>query len=309
MPYDARIRRRLKLRDLDTLLTVARCRSMAKAATELAVSQPAGSKTIADMEHTLGVRLLDRTAQGVRPTLYGEALMKWANVVFDDVRQGLKEIEFLADPSAGELRIGAAEPMLGGFLAAVIAQINRRYPHIVFEVTHGPSVAQLLRDLRDRRFDFVIGRVMHGQNDDDLTAEILFEEPWSVVAGPQNRFVRRRKVALSDLLNEPWSMPPPDSVVGVYLTQIFRDAGLERPRAVVTCGSMQMHEALMASGSFLAIFPRSLLKFSAGRITAKVLPVKLPGRPPPVGIVTLKNRTLSPVTQLFVECARELAVP
>ena len=112
---DERIGRRLRLRDLHILMSVARCGGMGKAAAELAVSQPAISKAIADMEHTFGVRLLDRTAQGVEPTLYGRALLKWGAAVFDDLRQGVKEIEFLADPAAGELRIG---PAAGAGLAA-----------------------------------------------------------------------------------------------------------------------------------------------------------------------------------------------
>src|SRR5262245_6654742 len=120
MAWDARIRRRLKLRDLDTLLAVARSGSMAKAARELSVSQPAVSKAIADIEHTLGIPLFDRTAQGVEPTLYGRTLLKWAVAVFDDVRQGVKELEFLADPTAGEISIGATEPMVAGVLPVII---------------------------------------------------------------------------------------------------------------------------------------------------------------------------------------------
>jgi DNA-binding transcriptional LysR family regulator len=98
-------------------------------------------------------------------------------------------------------------------------------------------------------------------------------------------------------------------VIGNSLTEAFRAAGLDRPHTVVTCASLQMHKALMARGPFLAVFPRSYLHFSAERTSLKVLPVTLPGPPPPVGITTLKNRTLSPVTQLFINCAREVAMP
>jgi len=114
MRRDTRVRRRLKLCDLDTLVAIARHGSMAKAAAHLAVSQPAISKIIAKMEQVLGVRLLDRSAQGVEPNLYGRALLKWATVVFDDIDQGVNEIEFLADPTKGELRVGATEPIVVG---------------------------------------------------------------------------------------------------------------------------------------------------------------------------------------------------
>src|ERR1044072_8357251 len=94
--WDERVLRRLKLRDLRVLMAVAQSGSMGKTAAELAMSQPAVSKAIAEMEHALGVHLLNRTAQGVEPSLYGRALLKWATVVFDDLRQALREIEQLS---------------------------------------------------------------------------------------------------------------------------------------------------------------------------------------------------------------------
>ena len=143
---DPRIRRRLKLRDLDTLMAVAQWGSMAKAATHLRVSQPAISKAIADMEHTLGVRLLDRLAQGIEPTIYGRALLKSAAAVFDDVRQGINEIEFLGDSTAGEVRIGATEPMMAGLLPAVLERVHHQYPRIAFHVTQITAIMAQVRE-------------------------------------------------------------------------------------------------------------------------------------------------------------------
>lgn len=304
---DARIRRRLKLRDLDTLAAVARHGSMAKAAVQLAVSQPAVSKAVAEIEHILGVRLFDRAAQGVEPTPYGQVMLKWVAAVFDDLRQGVKEIEFLSDPTAGEVRVGAIEPMLGGFLAEVLKRVNRRFPRISFDVTQPVSLAQQRRELRERRVDLIVGRLAGDNLSDDIASEVLFEEPWSIVVGPTNPLLKRRKLNLADLLEQRWSLPPTDTVVSTYLARAFRSAGLEPPRSVVTCASIQMHYALMADGPFLAIFPRSLLRFGGYRMRLKVLPVHLPGPPPPVGITTLKKRTRSPVVDLFIAQAREIA--
>src|ERR1700674_5047435 len=114
MPWDERIGRRLKLRNLHVLKTVAQLGSMGKAATQLAVSQPAISKAITDLEHVLGVRLLDRSRRGVEPTIYGSALLKWSVAVFDNLRQGVNEIDSLADPTAGELRVGTTDAMTAG---------------------------------------------------------------------------------------------------------------------------------------------------------------------------------------------------
>ena len=102
-----RIERRMKLHNLHVLMTVVKARSMGKAAERLNTVQPAISRSIAELEDALGVRLLDRHRQGVEPTNYGRALLDCSVSVFDDLRQGLKNIEFLADPEAGEVRVGS----------------------------------------------------------------------------------------------------------------------------------------------------------------------------------------------------------
>jgi DNA-binding transcriptional LysR family regulator len=308
MDLHDRVIQRLKLRDLRLLLAVVELGSMAKAATHLNLTQSGVSRAIADMEHTLGVRLFDRTAQGVEPTLYGRALRKWGNAVFDDLRQGVNEIEFLADPTVGELRIGCAEPMLAGLLPAVLDRLYRQYPRIHFHVTQLPTVPQQYRELRERNVDLILGRMLQPL-DEDLDAEILFGERTFVVSGLRNRWGRRRKIDFSELINEPWTLPSPSAVIGALFEDAFRRMGLKAPRLIVTTTSIQLHAALLDTGPFLSLFPGSLLQFGAKRLAVKVLPVKLPIQPWPVGIVTLKDRTVSPVTQLFIACAREVARP
>ena len=308
MPWDPRIRRRLKLRDLDTLMAVAQWGSMAKAATHLSVSQPAVSKAIADMEHTLGVRLLDRLAQGIEPTLYGHALLKWAAAVFDDVRQGINEIEFLGDSTAGEVRIGATEPMVAGLLPAVLDRLHRQYPRIAFHVTQIPAVLAQVRELRERDVDLTLGRLVRPLAE-DMDAEELFDEYVFVVAGANCPWTRRRRIELAELMNEPWAIPPRDTAIGSLIADAFRAQGLGIPRTTVTTVSFQLYFALLATGRYLAILPGSMLRFSGKRLGLKVLPVDFPTKPWPVAIVTLKKRTLSPVVHLFVDCVREVAKP
>jgi len=305
---DPRIRRRLKLRDLDTLMAVAQWGSMAKAATHLHVSQPAVSKAIADMEHTLGVRLLDRLAQGIEPTLYGRALLKSAAAVFDDVRQGINEIEFLGDSTAGEVRIGATEPMMAGLLPAVLERVHHQYPRIDFHVTQIPAISAQVRELRERNIDLTMGRLV-GPLDDDMSAEELFDDRVFVVAGTNSLWTRRRKIELAELMNEPWVIPSPDTSVGSLFADAFQAQGLSYPRSEVTTFSFQLYFALLATGRYLAILPGSMLRFSGKRWGVKVLPVDFPTKPSPVVIITLKKRTLSPVVHLFIDCLREVAKP
>src|SRR5215470_3285130 len=134
MQWTERIGRRIKLRDLHILLAVLHTRSMSGAADDVAVSHPVASKTIADLEHALNVRLLDRTPQGTEPTAYGRALLSCSTTVFDELRRVVQEIAFLSDPTVGELRIGSATPYVEGLVPAVIARLTSKYPRIKFRI-------------------------------------------------------------------------------------------------------------------------------------------------------------------------------
>jgi DNA-binding transcriptional LysR family regulator len=306
---DDRIMQRLKLRDVRVLMAVAECRSMGKAAVQLAVSQPAISKAIAGMERTLGVPLLDRDSQGVEPTIYGSALLKWANVFFDDLRQGVREIEFLADPTAGEVRVGTAEAMAAGVVPAVIYQLSRKFPRLSFNVTQSQTVALQYHDLRERTVDLVLGRIAGPVADEDLNVEILFEDPFLVVAGMKSKWLSRRRIEPVELINEAWCIPANDGFVRSHLTAAFRARGLDIPKYTVGSNSIQLYNAMLATGHFLAVLPSSTLRLSGKRLGVKALSVDLSIPPGLVGIVTLKSRALSPVVQLFIEHARKVAKP
>jgi DNA-binding transcriptional LysR family regulator len=308
-PWEDRIGRRLKLRDLHILLTAVQCGSMGRAATQLAVSQPAVSKAIADMEHALQVRLLDRTAQGIVPTHYGRALLKWGLAVFDDLRQAVKEIEFLADPSTGEVRIGSTEAMTAGFVPAVIAQLAERHPRLVFNVTQSPTIAGQYQDLRERRVDLVLGRLVAGADEDDIEAQVLYDDPLFVVAGTNSKWQRRRTIEPAMLQKDLWCLSPRDSFAGSRLAEAYRAVGLSAPKSTVESTSIQLFGALLATGRFLSVLSGSTLKFSGKRLGVKALRVDLPIEPGPVGILTLRNRTLGPAAELFVAAAREVANP
>ena len=117
-----RIERRISLHDMRILMAVIQAGSMGRAAKRLATSQPAVSRSIADLENALGVRLLDRGPQGIEPTPYGSALVRRGVAVFDELGQGVRDIQFLADPTAGELRIGASIAVAAGFVAGGVEQ-------------------------------------------------------------------------------------------------------------------------------------------------------------------------------------------
>src|SRR5450432_4130047 len=193
-------------------MAVAASGSMVKAAQSLAISQPVVSKAIADLEHTVGVRLLDRSPHGIEPTMYGRALLDSGVAAFDDLRRGVKQIEFLAAPTAGEIRIGCGEVYAAGLLPAIIEQLRDRYPRIVCHIDQATTASSLdFRELRERRVDLVLGRIPDPFENEEMSAETLYREQIFVVAGKRSKWARRRKIDLAELLDEAWLMVPPNT--------------------------------------------------------------------------------------------------
>jgi DNA-binding transcriptional LysR family regulator len=279
---------------------------MAKAAAKLSVSQPAVSNAVAAMERTLGVPLFDRLAQGVELTTYGRSLHMSAAAIFDELQQGANQIAHLLDPTVGEVRIGATDPMNAGLLPAILGRLNSRYPRILFHVINVPAGRTQVQELRDRHFELFLGRLTEDTEEDDLTREVLFEEHLYVAAGAQNPVSRRRKIGLAELINEPWALPAPDSVLGRLLDSIFEKYGLPSPSAAVVSNSVHLQQELLVSGNFLTFVPRSVLQLGAKRASIRILPIKVTVPNAPVGLAKLKDRTISPTAELFMKAAREV---
>ncbi|HSV81864.1 MAG TPA: LysR family transcriptional regulator [Ramlibacter sp.] len=303
---DERISRRLKLRDLQYLLAVVQAGSMAKAAVALTVSQPVVSKAIADLEYTLGVQLLDRSPRGVEPTVYGHALVASSHAVFDELRQGAKEIRHLAQPWTGELTIGCNEATMLGLLPGVIDRLRVENPGLVLHVVQADTIAEQRRDLRERRIELAIGELAATRADNDLESEVLFDERLFVVAGAHNPWAQRGRVDLAELMDCPWVLPAPDSAAGQVTAEVFRSQSLPVPRAHVTA-PFRLSSPLLEDGPFLSLLPASVLSLLAQNSRLKVVPVPLPLRAGPVGVIRLKQRRPGPLAVLFVDLLRSVA--
>ena len=303
--WEMQIGRRLKLRDLHTLLAVARTGSMSKAGQELSVSQPAVSSVIAELEQTIGVPLVDRSVRGVELTVYGRELIERTRAAFDELKQGIRNIEFLAHPTEGEVRIGCSESV-AAVLASVIQQFSEEYPGIALYVNHVVSPSLELQDLRDRHVDLCLARLATGAAEahDELNVEIVFDDEMVLAVGAQNRLASRRSIDLADLVDEPWILTPAGSRNHSTLTQAFRARGLRMPQARLTTFSVPLRAGLLASGRFITVFPRSVLSSYGVPFGLKALPVEMPPQPWPIAIVTLKDRTLPAVAQLFLKHLR-----
>jgi DNA-binding transcriptional LysR family regulator len=168
-------------------------------------------------------------------------------------------------------------------------------------------VEALHRELSGRKVDLVIARRFGPILDEQFDFEFLFDDSFVVAAGAQSPWARRRKIELADLVNESWVLPPPGSVIPSVVMEAFRARGLNYPRTTVVTESSEVRTSLLVTGRYLTVFPASALRFSENRSEIRILPVEMPMARLPNGIVTLKNRALGPVVQLFIDSARDVA--
>jgi DNA-binding transcriptional LysR family regulator len=308
--WERQIGRRLRLRDLSVFFTVVEYGSMAKAAAKLGVSTPSISQMIAALEHAVGVRLLDRSPTGVVTNRYGDALLARGRAAFDELRRGVQDIEFLADPHAGNLRVGCPESLAAGFLVPVLERFSREHPRVQIHVLPVRQPTLEFPELHERRVDLVLARLgsepVRGHLSDELNAETLFNDRYALVAGPNCKWAKRRKVDLADLVDEPWITSPLDALGESFIGSAFRSRGLNEPSVRISTFSIHLRNNLVSGGNFITALPASVLRIYRKIHSLTELPIELSVRPP-VAVVTLSHRTLAPTAQSFIQCARDIA--
>ena len=304
MDWSDRIGRRIKLRDLHILMAVADTGSMAKAAARLRISHPAVSKAISEIEGTLGVRLFDRGSQGAELTAYGEVLLRCGINVFDEMQQGLRSLEYLSNPNSGEVRLGSTDIILHSLMPPIVRRFSKQHPGVQLNIKLTNPGEHQIQELRERKIDLLITRATGQQ--DDFHSEILFDEPFAFVIGVQSEFARKRRIALKDIIKANWVLPPYDSAPGALVAEVFRANDFAPPKPSVKTIAIQLTVSLIASGEFVGILPASVAAMSAHQAALKVLPLKSSGPRISAEMVFLKNRTLSPAVESFIDCTREV---
>lgn len=303
---NGKIERRLKLKDLQVLIAVAETGGIAKAAVRLNYSQSSVSKAISGLEHALGKLLFERGRKGIELTPYGSALLRCSVVVTDELRRGLADIEFLSDPTAGEVLVGCTEPVSAGLMTVAINRIAQTCPKMTFQVVVS-NPAEIFQQLLARKLDLAITQIVRPIGE-GLNMELLYDDPVVVVASMKHPLSKKRRITLSDLMNERWVLPPRQSFITTLLADALQAEGYNIPSAAVTTHSAHWRVMLVAGGHFLTIVPAAMvLKAGLKQLAIKTLPIELRGNRRPVAVVTLRNRRLSPAAQLFIEQTHAIA--
>ena len=206
--------------------------------------------------------------------------------------------------------MAAPESIAASILPAIIDQVVERHPRIAVHVTQVSTATLDFRELRDRKFDLVIARIdapLDASLGEDLAVEKLFDDTIVLATAATSKWARRKTVRLSELQDASWILTPPGTINAAVVADAFKAAGLGAPKPNLVTFSAHLRAHLAASGRFVTAIPLSAFRANARQFGLKALPVKLPVRPWPVAIVMLKDRTLSPIVERFIESARDVS--
>lgn len=300
---DRVLRSNLKLRHLQMLVALDQFRHLGRAAEFLSVTQPAVSKTLAEIERMFGLPLFDRSTRGTEPTAAGLSVVRFARSVLAGYDRTREEIAAEASGAIGRTRVGAMVVATPVLLAQAIEQLKARSSRTTVLIDEG-DLTRLLPKLRLGELDLFVGRLEPGYASPDLETEALYEEPMAAVVRPGHALARKRKPQWADLAALPCVMPPPWASLRVKLDQMFFAHDLHPPVDIVESASFLSQITFLHQRGAVAFMARSVAKHFAGQGMVAVLNLPVPIDLPPVGLITLRGQRATPTTGLLVECLR-----
>lgn len=300
---------RLKFRDMQVFLLVVRFGSMAKAAQFLSLTQSAISQSIAEIEHVLGYRLLERGPKGVTPTIYGSKLLERVSEIFDSLDSGVRDLDFLSRPGTGLVRIGADMSFIAsGLLSEIINDVENKFPQIRLDIieTTTKTAKPDYKELRDRSVDLIIGRISNEAPDNELNVETLFEESMFVITGKNSSWAKSRGITLHSLKDAKWILASIDNMARSLVQNAFESQKIPFPEPQITTYSMQLRMQLLQERDYVTVMSETGFQYSRKNWALHKLPVDLKKKLP-VAVLTLRQRSLPMAAETFMRSARDIA--
>lgn len=305
---DRVLRSNLKLKHLQLLVALDQFRHLGRASEYLSLTQPAVSKTLAEVERLFGVPLFLRSTKGTEPTAYGQTVVRFARSVLSDFDRTRDEIAAVSSGAAGRVRVGAMVVATPVLLAQAMERLKAASPQTTVLVEEG-DLTRLLPQLRLGELDIFIGRLEPGYAAPDLETEPLYDEPMSIVCGPDHPLARRRRLDWAELAAQPWVMPPPWASSRVKLHQMFYKHRLNPPVDVIETASFLVTLTCLRERGAIGFWARSVAEHYRDQGLVRLLPVEVPIELPPVGLMTLRGRLRTPAVEQFMACLREANMP
>lgn len=303
---DRVLRSNLKLKHLQLIVALDEFRHLGRSAEFLSLTQPAVSKSLAEIERMFGLELFVRSARGTEPTTYGDKVARFARSVLADFDRTRDDIATVASGGAGRIRIGAMVVATPGLLVEAVNRLKVEAPRTTVSVEEG-DLSRLLPRLRVGELDFIVGRLEPGYAAPDLTTEVLYSEAMRLVVGTGHPLARAEQVTWRDLADAAWVMPPAWAASRVKLDQIFYRHRLHPPTDVIETASYLMTSIFTSHPPRVAFVADEVAQYLQQQGHAVMLPIVLPIELPPVGLIQLRTHMATPAGERLWHNLRQVA--
>lgn len=293
------LQRRIRLTQLRLLVAISERGSLARAAQDLHVTQPAATKTLRMLEAAVGESLVNRGSGGSVLTPTGEILCKRARLILAELMDAEQELGLWHSGGAGHVVVGAlpvAAPML---IPQTLKALAVLAPRVTVEVIEG-AYDIMFRELVAGKIDMLVGRAWPGEETGVMT-DVLYESTFQLNVRLGHPLAKRRRLTLKDTVAYPWILPPPSAHTRAAIEDMLRHAGLAMPPHPVETTSYQVIRSMLADSDLIAALPTEVMDAECRHGSVACLSVNMDLRLPPISIVRLSKRTPSPAVMVVIE--------
>jgi LysR family transcriptional regulator, regulator of abg operon len=289
----------MKLHQLAALVAASECGSLRQAATKMRISQPALSRSIRELENETGVRLIERTPLGVKPTVYGDALILRSKIIDAELRHAREDIAHLKSATHGDLRIGATPVAAFSLLPVVLARFKRSRPQLRVTINDGMGES-LLAGLRQGDLDIVFGRIYEDIDAREFAVDVLFDDSLVVVARRGHPLARARRSSRVNWDDYEWILPGADSPARTAFQRTFHERVGKQPRCTIEANNFVTMLTMLSQTDLLAVAPRQ--SFRVGWLRQEFVSLDLGFKFPvqPTGVIRRARTTLSSAAQFAI---------
>jgi len=301
------IRARLKTRQLLLIVALAEEGNIHRAAQVLNMTQPAASKLLKDLEEVLEVQLFDRLPRGMRPTWYGECMIRHAREALASLNQAHDELAALKAGRFGQVGVGAITSPGLALLPSAIAALKQDQPNLRVSLDIETSPV-LLNRLREGKLDVIVARLFEEHDKANLRYEPLTGEPVCAVARPGHPLMSVNGLTLRDVVNAGWIVPPAGSVLRHRFDLMFTEASLVPPINVIETAAVLFITRMLQKSDMLCVIATEVANYYAAHGIVSILPLEMPCNMDDFGLITRTDRLPSPGAKLLMQALRTQSV-
>lgn len=301
------IRARLKTRQLLLVVALSEEGNIHRAAQVLNMTQPAASKLLKDLEDVLGVQLFERLPRGMRPTWYGDTLIRHARAALSSLNQAHDELQAGKNGQFGQVNIGSITAPGLTLLPPTVAAVKQAHPNLHITIHIDPSNV-LIERLNRNTLDLVVGRLSAEHDKADLRYEVITEEPVCAVVRPGHPLLTHTQLSVANVLNFGWIVPPSGSVLRHRFDLMFQEMDLQQPANSVETSSLLFITKMMQQSDMVSLMSADVARYYASHGLLAILPLVLPCEMEPFGFISRRDRLLSPAATVLLRALKASAM-